>query len=397
MGLIKAAMGAIGSTMADSWKEYFYCDALDNETLVVKGMKRVNGKRSSNVHGNENVITNGSKITVNDGQCLLIVDNGVIVDVCAEPGNYIYDFNSEPSIFDGGLGDAIKNTFAEAWNRLEFGGDAAKDNRIYYVNTKEIVGNKYGTANAVPFRVVDHNIGLDVDISIRCFGEYSYKIVNPLLFYKNVCGNITDDFTKDEIDSQLKAELMTALQPAFAKISAMGIRYSQLPGHTMEISDALNEVLSSKWTERRGIKIFEFGVNSVTASEEDEKMIKQLQSAAVNRDPRMAAANLVGAQAQAMRDAANNPGGAMSGFMGVNMANMAGGMNANTLFEMGGQQTQTPQAQPAANSWQCGCGKVNTGKFCSECGKPLSNDWNCPKCNAVNTGKFCAECGTPKP
>ena len=396
MGLIKAAFGALSGTMADSWKEYFYCDSIDSDTLIVKGMKRVNGKRSSNMHGTENVITNGSKITVNEGQCLLIVDNGKIVDIAAESGDYVYDAAMEPSIFDGGLGDAIKNTFNQAWNRFEFGGDVSKDNRIYYVNTKEIVGNKYGTPNAVPFRVIDANIGLDVDISIRCFGEYSYKITNPILFYKNVSGNVTQDYKRDEIDSQLKTELMTALQPTFAKISAMGIRYSQLPGHTKEISKALNEELSSQWAETRGIEIASFGISSVSASEEDEKMIKQLQSSAVNRDPRMAAANLVGAQAQAMRDAANNPSGAFTGFMGMNMANMSGGFDAQSLYNQPTNQQQVQQTQQSSDTWKCECGHDNTGKFCGECGKPKpSLNWSC-ECGHENTGKFCSNCGKPK-
>lgn len=400
MGLIKAALGALSGTMADSWKEYFYCDSIDSDTLIVKGMKRVNGKRSSNMHGTENVITNGSKITVNEGQCLLIVDNGKIVDIAAESGDYVYDAAMEPSIFDGGLGDAIKNTFNQAWNRFEFGGDVSKDNRIYYVNTKEIVGNKYGTPNAVPFRVIDANIGLDVDISIRCFGEYSYKITNPILFYKNVSGNVTQDYKRDEIDSQLKTELMTALQPTFAKISAMGIRYSQLPGHTKEISKALNEELSSQWAETRGIEIASFGISSVSASEEDEKMIKQLQSSAVNRDPRMAAANLVGAQAQAMRDAANNPSGAFTGFMGMNMANMSGGFDAQSLYNQPTNQQQVQQTvqqtQQSSDTWKCECGYDNTGKFCGECGKPKpSLNWSC-ECGHENTGKFCSNCGKPK-
>lgn len=396
MGLIKAAIGAVTGTMADAWKEYFYCDAIDGDTLIVKGMKRVNGKRSSNIHGNENVITNGSKITVNEGQCLLIVDNGKIVDIAAEAGDYIYDASMAPSIFDGGLGDAIKNTFNEAWNRFEYGGDVSRDNRIYYVNTKEIVGNKYGTPNAVPFRVIDTNIGLDVDISIRCFGEYSYKITNPILFYKNVSGNVTQDYKRYEIDSQLKTELMTALQPAFAKISAMGIRYSQLPAHTTEIAKALNEELSSKWAETRGIEIASFGVSSVSASEEDEKMLKQLQSTAVNRDPRMAAASLVGAQAQAMRDAANNPSGAFTGFMGMNMANMSGGFDAQSLYGQSAPQQPQQQPQQASNTWKCECGNENTGNFCSNCGKPKpSPNWQC-ECGNVNTGKFCSNCGKPR-
>ena len=219
MGLIKAITGAAGGVLADQWKEFFYCDSIEPDVLVVKGQKRTSDKRSSNTNGEDNIISNGSKIAVNDGQCMIIVEQGKVAEICAEPGEFTYDSSTEPSIFSGNLGDSIKATFLNIGKRFTFGGDTAKDQRVYYFNTKEIIGNKYGTANAVPFRVVDNNIGLDIDISIKCFGEYSYKIVDPILFYTNVCGNVDDEYERASIDSQLKTELLTALQPAFAKIS----------------------------------------------------------------------------------------------------------------------------------------------------------------------------------
>lgn len=398
MGLLKAGIGAAAGALADSWREYFYCEALDADTLAVKGVKRA-GKRSSNTKGDDNIISNGSIVAVADGQCMMIVDQGKVVEVCAEPGEFVYDTSTEPSLFYGSLGEQIKATFAQIGKRFTFGGEPAKDQRVYYFNTKEIIGNKYGTPSPVPFRVVDTNIGLDIDIAIRCHGEYSYKITNPLLFYTNVCGNISSAYTRDEIDSQLKTELLTALQPAFAKISEMGIRYSALPGHTVEISDALNEVLSSKWRDLRGLEIVVFGVSSVNASEEDEKMIKEIQRNAALRDPNMAAAHLVGAQAQAMQDAAKNEGGmgAMGGFFGMNMAQNANSQAAN-LFAMGqqGKQNAPQQAPPQTAGWTCDCGQTNTGKFCSNCGKPApKTDWTC-ECGQVNSGKFCSNCGKPR-
>lgn len=400
MGLLKAGIGALSGVLADQWREYFYCESLSADTLVVKGSKRTSG-RSSNTKGSDNIISNGSIIAVNEGQCMMIIEQGKIVDVCAEPGEFVYDHSTEPSIFYGGLGQGILDTFKQIGKRFTFGGDTAKDQRVYYFNTKEIMGNKYGTSNPVPFRVVDKNIGLDIDISIRCNGEYSYKMTNPLLFYTNVCANVADSFKRSEIDSTLKSELLTALQPAFAKISEMGIRYSALPGHTIELAEALNEVLSSKWAELRGIEVASFGVNSVTASPEDEAMIKELQKNAVMRDPTMAAATIVGAQSDAMKAAASNSAGAMTGFMGLGMAQTAGGMDANALFQMGNQKKQeAQQAAPAADTWTCECGHVNTGKFCENCGKPKPQDvkgWTCPTCGAVNKGKFCTNCGAPKP
>ena len=395
MGLIKAITGAAGGVLADQWKEYFYCDALNADTLVAKGQKRVSG-RSSNTKGFENIISTGSVVAVADGQCMIIVEQGKVAELCAEPGEFIYDASTEPTIMAGDLSNTIGEVFKNIGKRFTFGGEAPKDQRIYYINTKEIIGNKYGTPGPVPFRVVDHNIGLDVDISIRCFGEYSYRIANPILFYTNVCGNVTANYDRSQIDSQLKSELLTALQPAFAKISGMGIRYSALPGHTMEMAEALNDVLSKKWKDLRGVEIVSMGVSSVKASEEDEAMIKELQRSAVYRNTNMAAAKMVDAQAEAMKAAASNAGGAMMGFMGMNMAQQAGGLNANQLFQMG-QQQAAQQPAPAAGGWTCGCGTVNTGKFCAECGaKKPEEGWTC-SCGSVNKGKFCPECGAKKP
>lgn len=404
MGLIRAIQGAVGGVTADQWREYFYCDSLEENVLMTKGKKRVSGKRSSNTSAEDNIITNGSIIAVNNGQCMMIIEQGKVVEVCAEPGEFVYDSSSEPSIFFGSLGDTIVDTFKTVGKRFTFGGDTAKDQRVYFFNTKEIIGNKYGTANPIPFRVVDKNIGLDIEIALRCNGEYSYRMMDPLLFYTNVCGNQNQEYTRDRIDSQLKSEIMNALQPAFGKISEMGIRYYQIVNHTTEVTDALNEILSEKWMQLRGLAIFSFNLNSVTAPDEDVEMIKTLQKNAVLRNPGMAAATLVGAQAEAMVGAANNDNGAMLAFAGMNMASQAGGMNANQLFTMDAASKATTEPTPQASAtpligWTCACGATNnTGKFCAECGekKPDSAGWTCA-CGAVNQGKFCAECGAKKP
>ncbi|MDD6033579.1 MAG: SPFH domain-containing protein [Oscillospiraceae bacterium] len=409
MGLIQAAIGAAGGVLADQWREYFYCEALPANILAVKGQKRA-GSRSSNTKGSDNIISNGSIIAVADGQCMMIVEQGKVVDFCAAPGEYTYDASTEPSIFTGDLGENVKAVFASIGKRFTFGGEAPKDQRVYYFNTKELIGNKYGTPSPVPFRVVDQRAGIDIDIAIRCFGEYSYRVSNPLLFYTNVCGNVESGYDRSQLDSQLRTELLTALQPAFARISDMGIRYSALPGHTQELADALNEVLSSKWRDLRGLEIVSFGVSSVKASEEDEQMIKEMQRNAAFMDPTRAAAHLVGAQANAMQNAASNQSaGPAMAFMGMNMAGQAGGMNAQSLYQMGQQQAAAAPAAPAApapaaNAWTCpSCGAQATGKFCPECGakkpepKPAGDSWTCPSCGAVVTGKFCPECGTKKP
>lgn len=404
MGLLQVGVGAAQSVLADQWREYFYCDALDENTLVKKGKAR-EAKKAFNLKKSDNLISNGAVIAVNEGQCMIIVDQGAIVELSAQAGEFVWDSSTEPTIFYGGLGEGIKASFEEFKKRIGFGGDTAKDQRVYFFNTKEIIGNKYGTQNPIPFRVVDTNIGLDMDIAIRCHGEYAYRMTDPVLFYKNLSGNVEEDFTRDRIDSQLKSELLTALQPAFAKISEMGVRYSALPGHADDLAAALNDVLSAKWGGQYGLKITSVGVSSATASEEDEKKIKDLQASAVLKNPAMAAAALTAAQAEAMKSAAaNTSAGPMMAFAGMNMANNAGGMNAAQLFQMG-QQTQNAQSgQPApaapqeAEMWVCPkCGTKNTGKFCSNCGtpKPAPAEWTC-SCGTKNTGNFCSNCGRPR-
>ena len=447
MGLLKAGIGAVGGVLADQWKEYFYCEAMDRDILVMKGRKRT-GKRSSNKKGDDNIISNGSVIAVADGQCMLIVDQGKVVEVCAQPGEFVYDTSTEPSIFSGDLGESLNNTFNKIGQRFAFGGDTGKDQRVYYFNTKEIMDNRFGTPSPIPFRVVDRNIGLDIDVSVRCNGVYSYRITDPILFYTNVCGNVSEEYTREELDSQLKAEFLTALQPGFARISEMGIRPNAIPGHLMELTDAMDKILSEKWQGLRGLKIVAIGMNQVTLPEEDAEMIKQAQRMAILQNPSMAAATLAGAQAEAMKMAASNQNGAMMGFAGMNMASAQGGMNMQGLYQMGAQQNMAgmqqgmPGAQPymagmqqgmpgaqqnmagmqqgmpgaqqnmagmqqgmpgaqqtAPGSWRCQCGTIATGKFCPECGSPrpvVQDQWTC-SCGTVNKGKFCQECGKSRP
>ena len=422
MGLVRAAGAALSTMMGDQWREYFYCNALDNDTLMLKGEKRI-GPKSSNTNGADNIISNGALIAVNDGQCMIIVEQGAIVEVCAEPGEFVFDSSTEPSIFYGDLGENLVNSFKTFVKRFAFGGDTAKDQRIYYFNTKEIIGNKYGTANPVPFRVLDKNIDLDIEIALRAHGEFTFRLMDPILFYKNLAGNVEKDYKKQEIESQLRSELLTKLQPAFARIAETGVRYYQITAHTDELGQILNELLSKSWGEHYGIEMTAFGISSVTAPEEDIEMIKQLQKNAVYRNATMAAANLTAAQADAMRAAASNEStGPMMAFAGMNMANQVGGFNAGNLYAMGAEQQNAAAAAnantPAGNAespapaaaasvagvatasdWTCPkCGhEHNNGKFCSECGTAKTEDWTCPECGHTgNKGKFCSECGHKK-
>ena len=398
MGLIKAAFGSAGGVMADQWKDFFTCDSMPADVLIMRGTKKQSG-RSSNKKGDADIITDGSVIAVAEGQCMIITEQGKVVDVCAEPGEYTYDMSTEPSVFSGDLGEDIKAVFRNIGKRFTFGGEAPKDQRVYYVNTKEIVGNKYGTPSPIPFRVVDERAAIDIDISVRCFGVYSYKVVNPLLLYTALSGNVADVFTRDELDEQLKSELLTKLQPAFARISAMGVRYSAIPGHTTELAQALREELTADWKDGRGIEMQSIGVSSIKASEEDEKMIKEMQRDVAYMDERRAAGRLAGAKAAAMEAAANNPNGAMAGFMGMGMVNGMGGMSEQQLFQMANQKDAAMQQSAPApvSGWKCSCGATASGKFCPECGSPKpAGGWKCG-CGAVNTGKFCEECGSKKP
>ncbi len=397
MGLIKAAVSSFNSVMADQWKEFFYCDSLPPDVLAIKGRKRT-GANSQNTKGSDNIITNGSVVVVNEGQCMIIVDQGQVVEICAVPGEYTYDMSTEPSIFAGSLGSGIVDTFKAIGRRISFGGSTGHDQRVYYFNIKEITDNRFGTSTPVPFRVSYTDLGRSFTVGLRCNGVYSYKIADPMLFFANVCGNFSSTFNRAQIDNQLYSEFMSKLQPAFAKLSA-SITYDQLPLHTAEITEVMKEVLKKDWQEERGIEIGKVAIRSVSIPKEDEDRIKKYEDLAWNRDPLNAAAKIVEAQNQAMNTAAGNGNGAAMGFYGMNMAQQMGGMNAQGLFSMGAQAAANNNAAANQNSWKCGCGTSNTGKFCANCGKAKPADegeWKC-SCGASNTGKFCANCGKPKP
>lgn len=410
MGLIKAGIGALGGTLADQWKEFFYCDALPNDVLMRKGEKRVSG-RSSNTKGNDNIISNGSGIAVADGQCMIIVEQGKIVEVCAEPGEFTYDSSTEPSIFAGSLGDSIKETFKTIGKRFAYGGDTGKDQRVYYFNTKEILNNRFGTPNPIMFEVVNKRIGISRTVQVRCNGVYTYVISDPLLFYTRLCGNVESEFTREQIDEQLKSEFIDALQPALGALAEQELRPAQIPAKANELKAAMNDALKQEWIDNRGISVGKIALNPITLTAEDMKKINELEDAAnVGSNPFMLAGRMTNATADTMQTAAGNSAGAMTGFLGMGMVGMGaqGGFGAaQNMYNLGvQQQQQTAQQQPspaapAAESWKCSCGATASGKFCPECGakKPepvQEGGWKC-KCGATATGKFCPECGSPKP
>ena len=399
MGLIKAGTGALGGTLADQWKEFFYCDALPNDVLMKKGEKRT-GSRSSNTKGSDNIITNGSGIAVADGQCMIIVEKGKIVEVCAEPGEFTYDTSTEPSVFTGNLGQSLLDTFKTIGRRFTYGGDTGKDQRVYYFNTKEIIGNKFGTPSPIMFEVTNKRIGMTRTVQVRCNGVYSYVISDPLVFYTRLCGNVKDEFTRDMIDSQLNTEFIDALQPALGSLSEQELRPAQIPAKANELKQAMNNALKQEWIDNRGISVEKIALNPITLTDEDMKKINEIEDAAnIGSNPFTMAGRMTNATADAMQAAAENQAGAMSGFVGMGMV----GMGQNTGFSAAQNMYNAGAAQGsrndrAADSWKCSCGADATGKFCSECGaaRPEAKGWKC-SCGEVNQGKFCRNCGEKKP
>lgn len=396
MGLIRSvlrsATSSVSGVLADQWKEYISMDSMADGVLMCRGMKTIRGRSGNG--GNSAVISDGSGISVADGQCFIIVEQGKVVEFCAESGVYTYHNQEAPSIFTGDFGDSLSKSINSMKERFAMGGATGIDQRVYFFNLKEIKDNRYGTATPIPFRVVGRNHSFDLDTYVKCNGQYSYRIVDPLLFYMNVSGNTSDTFQRGELDSTLKGELLTALQPAFGRISAKGIRHSELPSHSMEIATYLKEILSKSWTETRGIEIVSFSINSASIPREDAEQIRQLQ---LHETPHLAATQMAAAQTEALKNAASNTAGAMHGFLGMQMATGMGQtqQTQGNLLYREIQQPQESLHQPF--QWQCDCGGSNVGKFCQNCGKgkPVSG-WYCD-CGTLNQGKFCQECGGRKP
>lgn len=424
MGLIKAAKDSISTLLADQWREYFYCDSLKSDSLVTKGQKRVNEGRNSNTKASDNIISNGSIVAVNEGQCMIIVDQGRVVDFCAEPGEFVYDHSTQPSLFYGKLGENVKNSFSTLWGRFTFGGNTASDQRVYYFNTKEIMENLYGTATPIDFHLVSPRTGFELETVIKCRGEYSFHIVDPLLFYKNVCGNVTEEYNKSsgegaKLLSMMKSELLAKLPMALAPIAAQGVLPYQVQNHVDEICEYLKKALSDKWTQQRGIEVVSMTIIP-SVPEEAKEELNKWNNTVMLTNPDMERARKSEAFAGFMDRSSlgNGQGGStdpMSGMMGMMAMNMMGGMmNNNNMAGVQQQPMQQPvqqqpiQQQPVQMAaptqapvlgWACSCGhNGNTGKFCAECGSPKPSDagWTC-SCGTVNQGKFCSNCGSKKP
>ena len=375
MGLIQAFKGSVSGELANQWKELFVSDSMSADTLVKRAEHKVSG-RSSNTKGDADVITKGSAIIVNEGQCALLVDSGKIIDVAAEAGAYEWEENGSASIFAGDFGDIFK----EFGRRFTFGGEKPVQQRVYFVNTKDIVGLKFGTPSPIPFRILDNNVGLDMDTTLKCNGNYSMRVSDPTQLYVSLAGNVKDEYTIEDIQDQLRATFIAALQPALGKLTNLGVRPSAIPSYTKEMSEAMGEELNSDWTNKYGLAITSVQILTTVIPDEDAATLKELQKTGAFRNQSMAGAALIGAQAEAMKNAASNPNGAMMGFMGMNMAMQAGGANAQDLLNAGAATTGTNQMAGTANG-----------------GATAGNRWFCPNCGNENFGNFCVNCGTKRP
>ncbi len=400
MGLIRAAFSATGSVFADQWKEYFGVDEMTSDQLVVKGHKQTKG----NNKGGDEIISNGSAIAVGEGQVALIVEDGKIVEFCAEPGRFIWNESSEPSMFCGDFFKGLADSFKKIGERFTFGGDRAKSQRVYYVNTKEIMDNKFGTTTPMVYDDPYYKTAL----YIRYFGQYSFRIVDPIVFFSSVAGSVKESYSRETLMNMCRDEFMTALDTALAKLSSDGIKFSQIPSKQREIAAYMSETLDNEWKARRGMDIVSVAIAKVTPDEKSRDRIEKFDTNVMHSNPNAMAGGLAYAQMQAMQKAAENSNGAMNGFMGLGMMNGVMGNAAGsqgTLLNMAEKLNENKKEETAAagasGSWKCACGSVNTGKFCPNCGGKKPEEipagfWKC-SCGNVNSGKFCPNCGSKKP
>lgn len=402
MGIIKAMGQAVSGNLADQWLEAIEANDMGERTVFTNG---VLVRKGENVKGSSDVVSNGSLIHVYDNQFMLLVDGGKIVDYTAEPGYYKVDNSSMPSLFNGQFGDSLKDAFT----RMKFGGQTPTAQKVYFINLQEIKGIKFGTRNPINYFDNFYN----AELFLRAHGTYSIKITNPLQFYAEVVPRNQDRVEIESINEQYLSEFLEALQSSINQMSADGTRISYVTSKARELGKYMSETLDDDWTKLRGMEILSVGIASVSYDEESQKLINMRNEGAMlgsdfNVMRGMAVKNIT----EGVRDAGSNSAGSMAGFMGVGM-----GMNAmnQTMAGLSGLQTeadvaktQMPQSAPAepaagavepADGWKCECGHTNTGKFCSECGKPRpvqEESWVC-ECGHTNTGKFCSECGKPRP
>ena len=390
MGLISAAVSSVSGVLSDSWKEVIEPDDMSDSTLLVKG---VAVKKGSNKKGTDNYVSNGSVIHVYPNTLMLLMDGGKIVDYSAQEGYYEVNNSSAPSIFNGELKDSVKET----WKRFQFGGVPSQKQYVYYINTAEIKGIKFGTRNPVNYFDNFYN----AELFLRAHGSYSIKITDPIKFFTEFAPKGTDRIEIKDLSEQLFNEFMDALQSAINQMSVDGVRISAITSKSRELSKYMADVLDADWNDLRGIEVCSVGLASISYDDESKALINMRNKGAMMSDPTIREGFVQSSVAQGMQAAGSNT----SAFMGMGMGmNAAGGFmsaaSQTNAAQMAQQQAaqQAAQQNQAANGWKCSCGTVNTGNFCSGCGskKPENTSWTC-SCGTTNTGRFCSNCGSPKP
>lgn len=409
MGIIKAAADLVKGNLGDQWLEVYEAENMGDQTVFTRGVQI---RRGQNTKGTDNTVSNGSVVHVYDNQFMILVDGGKIVDYTAEPGYYTINNSVLPSMLNGQFGDSL----SEAFKRFKYGGQTPTKQKVYFINLQEIKGIKFGTRQPVNYFDSFYN----AELFLRAHGTYSIKITNPLQFYAEAIPKNTDHVEIDEINEQYLSEFLEALQSAINQMSADGIRISFVSSKARELGKYMAGILDEEWNQMRGMEVQAVGI-SISYNEESQKLINLRNEGAMLSDPTIREGYVQAAAARGLEAAGSNANGAMAGFMGMGMAGNIGGSivgNASSVnmaqmqmnqqaqnnmnqMNMGmGQMNQSnmgvqPQPQQAAG-WTCSCGQVNSGKFCSNCGKPApSADWTC-SCGQVNTGNFCSNCGKPR-
>ncbi len=399
--------GSISSQFKDQYLEFFTCDALGQNVLAKKGANKIT---KGNNKGSVDVITNGSKIAVPEGVACILVNNGEVVEFTTKAGMYEFNASTAPScLSDSHFLTNLKATVADTWDRMRAGGEVMQQQRVYFINMQEIRDQKFGTATPLPYPDPEYR-----NIYIRLNGSFSFKIEDPVTFFKNVCSNLTDELTVADLmgtpasPKQPREEFMDHMTEVLNLCGSQDkILFSTLPAEKSKLRKHMQDVLDEDWLRGRGMVVAEVALGIPTPDDKSRQRIEQVDQAKMfGSDPNALAAQAILGQTEAMNTAAGNANGAVNGFMGMGMVGGMGGMNnmSNSAFQfMGQQQAAQQQAQaaaPAAGGWTCACGTTNTGKFCGNCGQPqpapAPAGWTC-SCGTTNTGKFCSNCGQPQP
>ena len=393
MGIIRTAVNAIGGGLADQWLEVIEASDMSDTTVFCAGKAvRQNDRRNGNRKGSESFVSDGSVIHVGENQFMMLVDGGKVVDYSAEPGYYQVNTGSAPSMFNGQLEDSLRETF----QRIRFGGSTPYQQKVYFINLQEIKNIPYGTPNPINYFDNFYN----AELYLRAHGYFSIRIVEPLKFYAEAIPHNQDHVDIQDIQKLYLSEFLTGLTAAINQMSMDNFRISHVSSQSVKLAEYLSNALDEKWTQLRGMQIESVGIQ-ISYDEESKNLIHMRNQGAMLSDPVVREGYVQGAVARGMEAAGSNRGGAMNGFMGINMGMQQGGsfMAAASQSNQAQMAAQSQEKAPAETGWVCSCGHQNTGKFCSECGKPkpeAENGWVC-ECGHRNTGNFCSECGKPKP